>query len=702
MSRRRLGGGRWILLICAAAVVFAVLRLLSGPAEPASASAFFTTRVVVVGVQGRTAPDATDRRIIDTHRGRVQAGAVSVRPELQGECAAAGWLTLGAGRRTTAGGLCSATVRGGGDSARVTDWAQRAAAAAAHGGDARLGTLASLSRACIQAVGPGAALAAAGPDGRLDHYLTAEEFAATGFRPDCPLTLVDAGSSSDRVIAALAARPDLTVVVTGIGPRAGSHDPALQLIYRLGTTIPGTMTSQTTRRDGIVTLSDLTRTLAGFVRAGRPMPAGTPLDGTRIQVRPGPVTAAGAAAQLRTLAALSDVAPIGYAAAGVIGLGLAVLLALAVVRRRRVTAQTMIAALSVFTAALMLTGSVPWAAASRPAWALLAGFVGWLVILTAAALGLARRLRIPVPIVAATLTMATFTVDAALGGPMQPGSLLNSRPVVGGRWYGFGNSTFGCYAVATLTVAGYLAHRMVRAGRRRAPMIAVLAVGGLAVTCEGWPSMGADFGGVISLVPAVLGLALAVSGIRVTWPRLIVIAAAAVVAVAAVSVLDWARGPGARSHLGDFVQRLISGDAWPIIWRKAVASGSTLVAPLGLVAVVVGALVWVTILRRLQHAIPADLFVTYRPTAVAVLATSILGTLLNDAGISVFLTVTGPFAMTTAGLLWYRYRAHGWSAVVHGEAFADRPTRGAGTGQRRPGPRSRSGNPAVRGRRRRR
>ena len=39
------------------------------------------------------------------------------------------------------------------------------------------------------------------------------------------------------------------------------------------------------------------------------------------------------------------------------------------------------------------------------------------------------------------------------------------------------------------------------------------------VICEGWPTMGADFGGVIALTPAVLWLLLRLSGVRITWPK---------------------------------------------------------------------------------------------------------------------------------------------------------------------------------------
>ena len=679
--------GRAVLAVIGLAVVFGLLRLLSQLPEPPSPSAIYTEKVVVVGVTGRYQPNATDDKIISAHTDDVQGGAMSVRPRHQGECAAAGWLTVGAGRRTGAGGLCTPSVTGSGDSARVDNWQARLKIAASNSGDAQLGTLTDLSRGCVGAVGPGAALAAAEPDGTLQDYRTADSFASNGYRLDCPLTLVDAGAQSDQVITALADRDDVTLFVTGIGPVAGSHDDNLQLVYRLGTTLPGMMTSETTRREGVVTLIDLTRTLVDFSGGDQPLPAGAPLDGTLIQVHQQPISTKIISDHLTRLANLSAIAPIGYAVGGAIGVLMAVLLAIFVGVHWWRGARIMLAGLTTLTAALMLTGAYPWASQDHPAAALVITLCCWAVLLPALALGLSRWLKIPIPIAAAGITMATFTVDAALGGVMQPGSLLNSRPVVGGRWYGFGNTTFGCYAAATLVVAGYLAHRFARAadsekesGRSRQwmPMIAVLVIGGVSVACEGWPSMGADFGGVISLTPTVLFLALAVSGFKITWQRLVLIAAAAVVVVAAVSVIDWARGPGNRSHLGDFVQRVISGDAWPIIIRKAVASGATLIAPLGIVGVIIGVIIWIVIFRRLRHAITADLFSTYSATAITVLATAIIGTLLNDASISVFLTLTGPFAVTTAGLLYYRLRPYGWPAVLHGRDFADQPTPGVG------------------------
>ena len=694
---------RTVLIIVTLAVIFAILRLLSGFPQPPTASGFYTTKLVLVGVTGRTTPDATDRRVIDAHRNDVQIGAISIRAQQQGECAASGWLTIGAGRRTTAGDLCRPTVTGSGTSTKVADWSQHLDIARADHGDAQLGTLASASPGCIQAVGPGAALAAAEPDGTVARYQSPAQLINSGERLDCPLTVVDAGADSDKIISALASRSDVTLVVSGVGPAAGDHDRNLQVIYRLGTTLPGLMTSDSTRRPGIVNLTDLTRTLIGFTLGTEPVPATLPIDGNPIEVNTDQTPSAAALADhLRSIHNLSSVAVAGYVAGTIVGVVLAAVLAIALVRRRWRTAWVMMAGLGTLTATLMLTGSIPWQSQAHPAVVLVITLVAWAAVLTAATVQLSRWWRIPIPIVAAGLTMAAFTTDAALGGLMEPGSLLNSKPIVGGRWYGFGNVTFGCYAASILVVAGYVAHRYLRAGHRLAAMIGVLAIGAVGVLAEGWPTMGSDFGGVITLVPAVLLMVLGISGRRVTWPKLVGIVAAAVIVVAVVSLLDWSRGAGHRTHLGDFVQRVISGDAWPIIIRKAEASLQTMIVPGGIAGTLIAAALWVVILRWLRKAIPEDLYAPFTITAIAACLTSVLGTLDNDGGIWVLLTVTGPFAATTFGLLMYRIQAYGWPAVLRGEEFRDQPT--ATLTATRPEHRDphRSGNPAVRGTTRRR
>jgi hypothetical protein len=626
-----LRGWRWIVLLVVLGALFVGLRGIHALADQPEQSAIFTDRVVVVGVTGRPDLTPTDRAVLGSHLGDAQAGTVSIRPRYVGDCAAAGWTTLGAGRRAAVDGLCTPEVQAG----KVTDWAARQDAAAARRGDAQLGTLASAVQGCIAAIGPGAALAAAKPDGSLAAYQSPQEFVSGGMQTTCPITILDAGPLSDQIITELADREDITLIVTGVGPNAGSDDPSLQVIYRLGTTLPGWLTSASTRREGIVTLTDLTRTLIEFGSPGS-SPA---VDGSPFAVYNTDLSVDRIDAKISSVAALSDAAPVGYLTLGLMGAVLLVIMVIWVLRGQFGLPKLILTPFGIVLAAMMLTGALPWQYSSSPGLFVSVLVTAWLVILTALALLVGRIAQVPNIIAATALTVAAFTIDAALGAVMQPGSLINSRPIFGLRWYGFGNVTFAGYATAGLLLAGYIAHRFLTAGRRGAAVAAVGVIGFGIVICEGWPSMGSDFGGVIALTPAVLWLMLALSGIKITWPKLLAIAGAAVLAIAVISVLDWRRETDRRSHLGNFVQRIIDGDALDVISRKAIASAETIVSVLGIASLLIGIVLWIVIFSYVVSRISPD-FTTARSVGRAVLVVAILGTVLNDGGISVWLTAT--------------------------------------------------------------
>jgi hypothetical protein len=303
----------------------------------------------------------------------------------------------------------------------------------------------------------------------------------------------------------------------------------------------------------------------------------------------------------------------------------------------------------ILPAAMMLTGAVPWQSGSSPGLLLSLVVAAWSVILTSLALLIGRLAALPNAIAAAAIAVAAFTFDAALGAVMQPGSMLNSRPIFGLRWYGFGNVTFAAYASTGLFLAGYLAHRCLAASKRATAVATVGVIGFGMVICQGWPSMGSDFGGVIALTPAVLWLMLALSGVKITWPKLLAIAGLAVLAVGVISVLDWQRGPDRRTHLGNFVQRILDGDALDVISRKAVAAAETIASPLGIGSLLIGVLLWIVILNYLVPRVAPD-FSTVRSTLIAILIVAILGTLLNDGGVSVWLTAT---AEVTVVMGWF-------------------------------------------------
>lgn len=634
---------RWVAALMVVLAAFLGLRGLRAlQPEPVAASMRAGT-VVVVGVTDRSSLTGSDRVLIDSHSSTVQFAAVSVRPRYIGDCAAAGWATLGAGRRTGVNGLCDPRV----DSQRVTDWPQRLAAAAAHHGDATLGTLAASIPGCVAAVGPRAALAAARPDGTVAHYDTINHFLADGLAMPCPLTLVDPGKQSDHIITALAERPQVTLIVTGIGPPAGSRDPSLQALYVLPAAA-GWLTSASTRRDGIVNLTDLTATL---IAAGGRSEIGSParVDGSPFKLRTEIVTASAAQDHLEAVAALSDAAVRADTVLGVSGAILLLVLIVSITAGRLAVARPILGWGTVLPATMLLTGAVPWNATRWPVLVLLATLGGLSIALTVAILAGAKRLRVPFAVAGAAVTATAFTVDAALGGVMEPGSMLNSRPVNGGRWYGFGNVTFAVYAAAALVLAGYLAHRLRTSGQRRAGLASVAVIGFGVVLCEGWPSMGADFGGVIALTPALFWLLLVLADIPITWPKLVTIGGSALFLVTAISWLDWRRGPTARTHLGGFFQRILDGDAVNIIIRKAAAATGSILNPLAMGLVLAGVVAWVVLFRRLLPTLRTQ-FTTLHTVAIATLAVAILGTALNDGGITIWYTVTLTFTVTVAAL----------------------------------------------------
>ncbi len=654
--------------------------------------------VIVVGAPGLDWQDVSPERT-PALWSLLRQGAtatVTVRAVQLSTCPVDGWLSLSAGSRAgdvgPDGSTSTAVTASGtpppcralphlpraGSIDQVPRWPVWRAAADARPLDARPGLLAASLRrqgACVQAVGPGAALAAADPRGRVDRY--------TPFSSDlpldrCPVTIVDVGAvrdpgdvdpddavrptldrdrqvrRSDRRIARVLdqAPDDARIVVTGLADAGRTGHLRLLAVKGPGIRPGAALHSPSTRQTDLVQSSDVTATVLDAVTGQVPeQVSGDPLQ--QVGGASEPAGADAAADRLRSLRDLGAAAQEVVHLVGPFFTGWAVLqlvvYGVAGVRWRRADRSTRHRTLAVVVAgcatvaaavpaATYAANLLPWWRADVPALAL----VGAVALFTAVLGGVAlagpwrRGLLGPAGAVAAG-TMLVLTLDVMTGSRLQLSSLLGEQPVVGGRFYGMGNVTFALFGTASLLLAVALAGPLRRAGERRLAAATVAAVGAAAVLVDAWPGWGADFGGPLALVPAMGFLFLAACGVRLTWRRAAAIIAVTVTLLVVVATLDWLRPEDSRTHLGRFVQTAIDGQAWGVVGRKLDQNLQMLVSSPLTLAVPVGLAVAVWMLARPDSRLgrllaPLHDVPLLRPGLVALAICWVIGFVTNDSG----------------------------------------------------------------------
>jgi hypothetical protein len=471
-----------------AALAVPLLAVSAPPARAAQAPPPARARhVVIVGISGLTWNLVTKSATPELWR-LAAAGSVGSLVDYAQEplaCPADGWLTLNSAARAQGPRPCSSlpavtTVAAGarvpamaliiGDNQRFhesPDWGL-------------LGTLAS----CATAVGPGAALALASPAGRVSSYLPSAGELPPSVLARCPLTVVDLGqiahservrvSAIDRQLARIAAElpPGTLLVVTAPGAaavpgqaRAPAGPPHLMPVLVNGPGFAeGLLDSAATRRPGIVTLTDLTPTVAAWL--GHPVPAGT--VGARISR----ADRGGLASTVTGLIARDNAEQVwisthgwffvGYGGAVALAFGFPVLFLRGAGReRRRRRAQCWRIAGAVAAAvpvASYLANLAPWWYWVHPAWWLYGMTIAWTLVMAAAALAGPWRRDALGPfgaICAATLLL--LAVDVMAGSRLQLDAPFGISLLVSGRFYGIGNDALGVYCVSALIAAAWLA-----------------------------------------------------------------------------------------------------------------------------------------------------------------------------------------------------------------------------------------------------
>jgi hypothetical protein len=427
------------------------------------------------------------------------------------------------------------------------------------------------------------------------------------------------------------ARRFLTQIVA-VGPAAG----------------PGTLTSATTRIDGVVSLVDLAPTILDALEPGGDLPAmtGRPVSGIP-----------GSDAPTRIASLEHD-----YVHAAVV--------------RSVLVRSTLLAAMALIAASflLILTGrgkstsgrglprtgrgllqtgtlttvAMPLALLVEPVLGCdsragaAAGTFG-----LAAALALACRTFLGTRASFAAIlgtTSALALGDLALGGGLAARSPLSFLVAEGVRFHGIGNETMGVVVAASLIAVAWALDR--RTGSRMIVAGALGLAAAAAVMASPWA--GAKFGSVPASVPAFgLMLVLATSG-RLTFRRTLLILIVAVLAAGIAAAADSLRDPAAQSHVGRAIGE--PGGAGDIIGRKLGAAGRLLAASIwmGALALFAGfsaVLVWrrSDLLGRALWGSPAT-----RAALIACAVAAVAAVATNDAGV----TAAGWIALLAAGSLF--------------------------------------------------
>ena len=650
MTRRHTA---FVALAAAIVVVFlAAARVADGPdTEPLGDA----ERVVVVGVPGLTwddvDPETTPHLADMTARGA--SGLLTARGAASFACPLDGWTTLGAGNRALYSDIDRACAE---QRTQAIDPQNAADANDDLEFDTEVGALGAAVR-CTSVYGAPARLAVADGSGKAavrqhGNPLAVEPSTWSDRWQACPLSLIatpalghddrriEQVAEVDRLVgdllAALDDTPSTQLMLVGASDTPGVA-PTMHVAISLGEdTTSGALRSASTGRTEYVQLIDVAPTALDTLgidvpssMVGRPWrstddaaPAADRIASFQ--------DAAGHADAHRTITTPSywvwDALVAGFCLTAALLLG-----------RGSKNRWLPVSALAVGSLPLgtFVANLVPWWRVD-PAWLAYAAttVLATAVITVVAWTGAWRRLRFGPPIAVAVLTVATLAIDVATGSSLQFGSALGYNPIVAGRFTGFGNMPFAVYAVAGLIVLAAL-----MAGRDRRFVIAAGVVGGLTlVTINGAPDVGADFGGVIALVPAVVLLTTTAAGHRLTWWAAVAALAAGAAVVSVVAVLDHLRPPEAQTHLGRFVGQVLDGTAWRIVERKLDANLHLLThSPVAVLVPVLLAMCWWML--RSTDAPGRVLLRTHPPTMAAayigVATVALVGTAINDSGIAV-------------------------------------------------------------------
>lgn len=611
MLGKALAGVAAVLPVAALLSVAVPVAAPAARAAPDSPGSPRPTHVILAGIGGLRWSDISPavtptlwRLASQGSAGSLDVTGISIRT-----CPVDGWLTLNSAARATAphppAGRCPASpaivpsspgvgrVRVGSvpGAARIPRFPALIGDNARFSEDPQWGLLATAPGPgrCATAAGPGAALALAAPSGRVSGYLPSPSQLTPAVLARCPLTVADLGNlptaggpagqpgragalrAADRRLGAIAhdLPPGATLVV--LAPGDGS-EPHLRVIIVTGPGYHGgLLAAPSTRQPGLVTLTDVTPAILGWL--GAPVPAavaGSPIQAGRRGSLAGAVRLLlqqDTAAQVYRQTVTPFFLLLGFGGALLFAVIAAVPWGSA--GRRRGAARLAGLWLASVPAGTFLASRVPWWSQPHPAAVLYALAASWAALITAVALaGPWRSDPLGPPGLVAAVTLGVLGLDLMTGSHLARDTPFGLTPLGSGRFYGLGNSAVVIYGGSAVLTAAWLGGILFRRGQRTAALLGMAGVTGCAAAVSGWPGFGAKVGGTIAMLPAFLLFLAAAAGLRITARRLALAAVSGLLLVALFALANYLLPVTGHSDVGAFAGQALHGHADPTLRRK--------------------------------------------------------------------------------------------------------------------------------------
>ncbi|HEY1450260.1 MAG TPA: hypothetical protein VGF47_04845, partial [Solirubrobacteraceae bacterium] len=458
-----------------------------------------------------------------------------------------------------------------------------------------------------------------------------------------------AGSSDLHELAATRPADELLIVLQGA---VGKHGHELLWMGIAGLQGGGQreLSSHTTNQRGLLSTIDIAPTILDHLGLRVP-----------VDMRGQPIETDGAldASGLRSLMARLHVVggrrlkALGFLlCAWALLLGLACLALHGAQGQRRRTAHALqawtmrVGALAVLWAplAVLLTAAIEPSAAVEYATIVLACF----------ALGALSDALLPwprAPLAPAVVCIVALVIDTLAGTQLLMRSLLGPNPILGARFYGFGNelkSGLAVLALAAVAAALYPGTRSRRAAATMACTGVVLAV------IEGAARIGAGVGGVILVSAGFALAAIALLPGGFSRKRLLIGVCAPLLALVLLAAIDLATAHGSGHFTGSILHARSAGDLRDVIVRRYTAAWNELknhAMPAATAVALVYAVVGVRRRKRLLTPVGGD--PVWLAALAGGLAAGVVGMLGEDSG--PVLLVVAVFALgCVCAYLWGR------------------------------------------------